>query len=111
MIPVATTTIEVSRVAVDLTRDSYDAEPPPTIVASGVRARISLVSGRERIQGGTQEDVEFRLDCDVTDLGHLDKIVDQSDGAVYEVVFARKVLGFGSLDHMECGLRVVTGQV
>lgn len=41
MIPLATTTISVKRVAADDTRDGYDPLPAPSTVAAGVRAHLS----------------------------------------------------------------------
>ena len=107
-VPLATTTIAVLRAPADASRDPYDVQPEPETVASGVRAHISSPSGRERVAGGSQEVVEFRLACDLTDLRHTDRVQDEQSGATYEVVWARARQGLG-LDHVEAGLRQVNG--
>lgn len=107
-VPIATTTIAVLRVPTDVSRDPYDAQPDPETVVSGVRAHVSSPSGRERVAGGSQEVVEFRLACDPTDLRHTDRVQDEQSGATYEVVWARPRQGLG-LDHVEAGLKQVTG--
>jgi hypothetical protein len=107
-VPLATTTVAVLRVPADTARDPYDAQPAPETVASGVRAHISSPSGRERVAGGSQEVVEFRLACDPVDLRHTDRVQDEQCGAIYEVVWARPRKGLG-LDHVEAGLKQVSG--
>ena len=107
-VPLATTSIAVLRVPTDATRDPYDAQPAPETVVSGVRAHISSPSGRERVAGGSQEVVEFRLACDSVDLRHTDRVQDEQSGAIYEVVWARSRQGLG-LDHVEAGLKQVSG--
>ena len=107
-IPVATTTIAVLRVPSDPGRDPYDAKPAAEVIASRIRAHLSSPSGRERTVGGSQEVVEFRLSCDPVDLRHTDQVQDEQTDAVYEVTWARIRQGLG-LDHVEAGLKQVTG--
>lgn len=107
-IPLATTQISVLRVAADPTRDPYDAQPAPAVLASGVRAHISTPNGREQTAGGSQEVVEFRMSCDPVDLRHTDQVQDEGSGAIYEVTWARAREGLG-LDHVEAGLKQVAG--
>ena len=107
-VPLHTTTIAVLRVAADPARDPYDPKPFPDVIAVGVRAHISTPRGREQTAGGSQEVVEFRLSCDPTDLRHTDQVHDEQTGVAYEVTWARGRQGLG-LDHIEAGLKQVTG--
>lgn len=115
MIPLATTTISVLRLtAVQLsdpyTDESVDSGPASgfVVVQTDVRAHISAPSGRELVNGGEQSDVSFRLTCDPCDLGHSDRVRDESTGAVFLVDWAVARSGLG-LSHVEAGLRMVQG--
>lgn len=108
MIPVATTTIRVLRVPVDLNLDRYDAQPAEVVVVSGVRAHISSPAGSERNLSGSQEIATRHLDCDVVDLTHNDRVQDETTGVTYSVVWAQRRPGMG-LDRMEAELQVVEG--
>ena len=113
MIPVATTTIAVLRVPEDdhEVRDPEDVQPDPVEIATGIPAHISTSRGREEREGAsTQEIVDFRLSCNVTDLTADDRVRDEATGEVYEVTWARERRGLG-LDHTEAGLRQVTGNL
>lgn len=111
MLPLATTAITVYRAIADSgddTRDPYDSgQPSAEAVYKNVRANISTPTGRERNSGGSQEVVEFSLDCDPIDLLHTDRVVDAL-GQSYEVVWIAKRTGLG-LDHTRAGLRAVAG--
>ncbi|MFA7297319.1 MAG: hypothetical protein WC211_09090 [Dehalococcoidia bacterium] len=107
-VPLHTTTVSVLRLPADPSRDPYDAQPTPEVVASGIRAHISSPSGRERVEGGSQEVVEFRLTCDPVDLRHTDQVQDEQTSALYEVTWARTREGLG-LDQTQGGLRQVSG--
>ena len=102
MLPLATTTITVRRPSV--ADDPYDGAETVATVAAGVAAHISTPSGREQRQGGSQETVDFRLDCEPVDLRHGDRITDAASGETFEVVWAQPRTGLG-LDHVEAGLR------
>lgn len=102
MIPVATTTISVTRPTV--ADDPYDGAATSATVASKVRAHISTPSGREQQRGGSQESIDLRLDCDSVDLQHTDVVVDDTTGETFQVVWAESRVGLG-LDHVEAGLR------
>lgn len=108
-IKLATTTITVSRVPVDPTRDSYDAPPAAVVVASGVRAHISSPSGTETQLGGTQAVENFRIDCDPVDATHVDTVTDERTGVTYEVLWAVSRYGLG-LDHLEMSARLTLGE-
>lgn len=109
MIPISSTTITVRRYPIDVTRDSSDALPPWETIASGVRAHISSPAGTEIVLGGTQSDMTFSLACDPVDLRHIDQVVDEPTGTVYEVIWSAARTGLG-LDHMAAGLRQVVGE-
>lgn len=107
-VPLHTTTISVLRLSTDPARDPYDSQPEPEVVATGIRAHISSPSGRERVAGGSQEVVEFRLSCDPVEIRHTDRVQDEQTGAVYEVTWARERQGL-RLDHTQAGLKQVSG--
>ena len=112
MIPVATTTITVTRHALLSTEDPYDAATgSPTTVATGVRANIAVASGDERIAGRSgQESIAFRLRADPVDLVHGDTVVDETTDESYAVTFARtRYTGDVALDHTIAELRQVSG--
>lgn len=105
MIPVATTTITISRPRTD--EDPYDT-PVVRPVANGIRAVIGSPSGRDHILGGHQEIVTAKLDCDPCDLKHYDRVTDDTTDDTYSVVSIRTRVGLG-LDHIEAGLNAVAG--
>lgn len=111
-IPLATTTITVERTILLATDDPYDtATANPETVASGVRAHLSSPGGLELQRGqSAQEDVVWRLACDPCDLTHDCVIVDDATGDRFEIEWARLRTGLG-IDHIEAGLRQVTGVV
>lgn len=109
MIPLFTTTISILRSDQDGATDDYDGVSYSTLT-SGVRAVIGAPGGTETVLGGSSEDVGWRLNCDPTSIRHDDRVLDESTGETFEVVWARRRIGFG-LDHMVCGLRTITDRV
>lgn len=108
MIPVCTTTITVTRVAG--ASGDWDGPPRPVAVAAGVRAHINVPGGSELEGGPTQEQIRCAFQCDVVaGLDHLCRVVDDTTGQAYDVVWVRQVSGFGELDHMSGQLLAVTG--
>lgn len=104
-IPFATTEITVQREPANA--EPFDPETAPwEVVAQGVRAHISVSHGLEPVSA--QEVVAFRLDSDICDLDHLDRVLDERTGRVYEVAWVAPRYGLG-LDHMEAGLNRVEG--
>lgn len=75
-------------------------------IAQHVRGHISVSHGLEPVQA--QEVVAFRLDADICDLDHLDRIVDEKTFLIYDVNWVAARYGLG-LDHMEAGLQKVQG--
>jgi hypothetical protein len=112
VIPLATTTIRVERVAPDGTRDPYDTQPAATTIAQGIRAHISTSRGDEDRGGTDRSIVHFRLACDQFAAGllHTDRVVDEQSGEVYEIrwAVARTALG---LDHFHAGMDQISGVV
>lgn len=104
-LPLATTTISVQTTAAS--GDPYE----DAVVSAGaahVRAHIGSPNGRERIVGGQKETLDAALDCDPCAITHLNRIVDDVTGERFEVVWIKSRQGLG-LDHMEGGLRRVSG--
>lgn len=112
MIPIATTTITVLRLPVPDPDadpvDPADVEPEREEAATGVRAHFSSPTGSERLGSGTQELVDFVLDCDPTDITHLDQVRDDLTGEVFNVLWSRTRIGLG-LAHTQAGVRHATG--
>lgn len=102
--PLATTTLRVERPAA---AEPYE-EPTYATVASNVRGHISGPSGAERGGDSSQEEVTFPFGCDLADVHHRDRIVDEATEEVYEVLWARQRRGLG-LDHTTGALRQVDG--
>lgn len=105
-IPLATTTITVLRSDQDGTRDAFDTLTFAEI-ATAVRAVIGSESGSETNTSSSSQDVTFRLDCDVCDLRHDDRVSDEQTGDIFEVEWVWLRGGLG-LDHLEASLRQVT---
>lgn len=106
MIPFSTTTVAVRRSDQDGTLDLTDTLTW-TDVRTGVRAVIGNPAGSEIQAGGSQSAVMLRLNCDpIADLDHADRIVDETTGQVYEVLWAVQRGGLG-LEHTVAGLQIV----
>ncbi|HVM07198.1 MAG TPA: hypothetical protein VM345_01945 [Acidimicrobiales bacterium] len=110
MIPLATTTIKVILpAAVGANVDPLSAAGTATTVAEGVRAHIRVLSGDESTTGAaSQSDVRYRLKCDPVVMSARSRVIDESTGLAYEVVWAQPVTAFG-LDHVAAELRRVAG--
>lgn len=106
MIPVATTTIKVETA----TEDEPGEGRTWSTVATAVRAVIGSHAGAETVRpGGGREAVRAHLDCDPVDLGHLDRVTDETTGIVYEVSWAAQRTGLGR-EHTVAGLVTVEGR-
>lgn len=108
MIPIATTTISVWRVAADETRDGWDALPARTQVTSGLRAVIGSSTVHADIATGDKVVVDWRLKCDPFDFADDDQIVDDSTGQTFTLLGVARQAGLG-LDHCEGRLRQISG--
>ena len=98
-LPFATTTLTVSRVPPDSTRDGYDPQPAPTVLAT-VRGVIGNPSGSQNITAGDRTVVTFPFRTDPTDITADDTLLDNTNGLTYRVRWARNRYGLG-LDHVE----------
>lgn len=105
-LPLATTTITISRSDQDGTKDALDTLTYSDVV-TGIRAVVSAPRGAETNTGGSEEDVTFRLDCDPTDLRHGDRVTDETTSETFEVVWTRRRIGLG-LDHTVADVRKIT---
>jgi hypothetical protein len=109
VIPLATTTIAVLRIAgPDQYEEPYGGVQPSQreTVASGVRAVLDRPTGREQVAGGEQSTVDLSLACDPCDIDYRDVIKDERTGRHYRVVWT---LDYG--EHIEGGLQIVQGEV
>lgn len=105
-IPLATSSITVTRVEEAANTDPYDTNPPsPTTTAAGVRAVISPPSASVALSSANQVVSAARLTCDPCDIAAGDTIQD-SAGLAWVVLWARRVTAVG-LDFMEGQLRMV----
>lgn len=106
-IPLATTTITISRPPDDTDVDGYDAPGTQTLIASGVRAQISSPSGRNTVLVGNRTVYVWKITADPCDLRSDDTVTD-AEGEVFRVQWARQRRGLG-LDHTTGGLIQVEG--
>lgn len=107
-IPASTTFITVLRRPTDATSDPWEPAAQQEVV-SGVRAVIDSPRGREITENSAQEVLRWKLNCDPTDLRHTDVVRDERTLDEYEVEWV-SVLGTGmDLEHIEAGLKKVTG--
>lgn len=108
MIPLATTTITVTRADMTGAADPYDPDPPaPTVVASGVRAVIGAPKATTKLSGGTKVDYTATLRCDPCTITGGDTVTD-AGGTAWLALWAIEVDALG-LDFIEGELRLQTG--
>lgn len=108
MIPMHTTTVTVTRVPRDSTRDGYDPAPDPDTIETGLRAHIGSPSGSQNITTGDRTVVRFVLSTDPADIQADDTVTDDRTGEVYRVVWARNRAALG-LDHVQGAIEQVGG--
>lgn len=108
MIPLALTTVTVSRIPPDPTRDGYDTQPNAATVVAGVRAVVGHPSGSQNITAGDRTVVTFPFTTDPADITADDTITDDQTGTTYRVMWARPRVGLG-LDHVEGECEQVQG--
>ena len=108
MIPLATTTITVTREEGIVDVDPYDPNPPaPTTVAAGIRAAISAPTANVALSGGDRVVYTASLRCDPCDITNDDVLTDGT-GTVWSVLWARRETAAG-LDFILGQLRLVQG--
>jgi hypothetical protein len=109
VIPTATTTGSILRVAASTTRDPWDPRPEPTVAASGIRSHIHQPGLREVLTQGQQATTTVKLIADPCDLRSTDQWLDEPSGVVWDVTGVMSRVGFG-LDHVVADLTMTTGQ-
>lgn len=108
-IPLATTTVTITRSSVPADTDGYDPNPAgPALVKEGVPAVVSLPGGAPVLVGGDRIVYNTRLTCDPVDLQANDLVTDDIEGTTWVCLWARQSIGLG-LDHTVASLREVTG--
>lgn len=108
-IALATTTVTIKgkrpQPAIDPDAEGYDVVPPeeaPEVLATGVRACITLPQGtRTNVDADAVDVYAFKCDPVDADVTRFDTIVDESTGTEYQVSVAQRSLpqAFG-LDHI-----------
>lgn len=102
-LPLATTTLTVKRPG---PAEPYGG-PSWVTVAAGVAGHISGPGGIETVAGGSHTDEALAFSCDLTDIAHTDRIVDDTTGLTYDVVWVEARHGLG-LDRLSGSLRQVS---
>lgn len=98
VLPLATTTVTITRAANDGTTDLVDAPAAlPVIVASGVRACVVSPTSRTSLSRGERVVTSAGFRCDPTDIQTDDILTDAANGQTYRVLWAltRYELGLG----------------
>ena len=109
-IPLATTTITITRPVETPGADPLDTTPVETQIASGIRAVISVpTSATLRLPGGDRVVYNARLTCDQADVEVGDTVTDALTSQVWSVMWVQPSVKFVS--HTIAGLRLVTGAV
>lgn len=108
-IALATTTVTITgkrpQSSIDPDAAGYDVVPPeeaPEVLATGVRACITLPQGTRRTQDADAvEAYAFKCDPVEADVSRFDTITDEQTGTVYNVAVVQRSLpqAFG-LDHI-----------
>jgi hypothetical protein len=110
VIPLATSTITVQRVASTVGQDGYDPDQPgPSTVASGVRAVVTPPSASVALSGGDRVVYTGQLTCDPVDLRADDTVTDSTSGLTWMVLWAQPVNAVG-LTFVRAQLRLVQGE-
>lgn len=112
-IPTSTSLISVLRAPISSTEEAYGAPASRAVVASGIRAVLSLSRGYETSSGATQSVRRYKLICDPLNavdggISHDDWIRDDATQIVYAVTAASLKPGFG-MDHVTAYLVLVDG--
>lgn len=108
MIPLATDSITVTRV-VETDVDPYDTpQPPPTTIATAVRAVISTPAANTALSGGDKVVYTAEVRCDPCSIQAADTVTDKS-GTAWVVLWAREINALG-FDFILAQLRLVQGE-
>ncbi len=91
----------------DIDPDDDDLRVPPVILATGVRASITIPASNRRVDNIDETD-DYALRCDVFEAGltRYDTIIDESSGVSYEVrTAARSLPTLFGLEHIKASVR------
>jgi hypothetical protein len=106
-IPISTTTISILRgterhlpyTEQDPYGEGYGTPAAPSqawvVIASGIRAVIGAPGGSEKSIGGQQAMMSASLIADPCDCTHTDRVMDEYDGTIYNVVWTQNRGEFG----------------
>lgn len=108
-IAIATTHITVKgvRPQTDVDPDDDETYEPPTVLATGVRASITLPSSARDVDQSDEVD-DYALRCDIFGAGltRHDTVIDESTGVEYEVrVSALSPATMLGLEHIKATIR------
>lgn len=108
-IAIATTHITVmgNRPQLDIDPDDPDTQVPQEVLATGVRASITLPASNRRVDNIDEVD-DYALRCDIFDAGlsRYDTVIDESTGVSYEVrVSAVSPATLLGLEHIKATVR------
>lgn len=108
-IPISTTTVEVRRRVDTGDQDPWD-DPTESwaTISTGTRAVIALASGQEVAPGRT-EVITHTFISDPIDLDHADRIVDDYDGRIYDVVYVYTSPAIAGLSNTQAQLVATQG--
>lgn len=104
-LPLTTTTVTVQRPSAGV--DPYEVDSYQTVVA-GWPAVISGPSGSGLTIGGDQQSVSATLLADPVDIRRYDRVVDDTTGRTYDVVWSNQRYELG-LSHTKAGLTYTEG--
>lgn len=107
MIPLALTSVTITRLPDGGEVDGYDELPPADTIQTGVRATIGSPSANTQLSGGTKVVTTWRAQLDLCDLQAGD-IVTDADGNTFQCLSATVRKGLG-LDHISAVLTVAEG--
>lgn len=110
-IPIATTTLTVTRLVYATDVDPYDdPQPAPTTTATGVRAVIGTPSANVALSGGQRVEYSAKLTCDPCDIQPGDQVTD-AQGGQWEVLWAKPNPGLFGWSFINGDLRLVQGAI
>lgn len=112
-VPLATTTVTVTRNQLPAAPndDPYDSTPTVTTIATAVRATIDPpTEATVRLNGGDRVVYNSKLLCDPVLMAVGDFVADAATGLTWVVMAFQQVNGLG-LNHTFANIRLTTGSV
>ncbi len=108
-LPLATTTVSITRPVIPAGADPYDSTPTYTVIASGVRAVIDVpMSAKFRLIFGDRVVYDASMSSDPTDVEVGDTVTDLTSNQAWIVEKVQQVYHLG-MAHTLAGLRYTTG--